>query len=96
MADEKSAEAQIKAAIWQYSGWTVLLGTVFAGGIALGYILWGDAASLRAQVKDLEQRIHGVRAERENLNYEISRLTRANERLTRDLEQAKAAPTPAP
>jgi hypothetical protein len=85
---------ELKAAIWQYTGWAVLLTSVFACGWALGYLMWGDAPNLRAQVQEQSQQIQAVRSERENLNYEISRLQRASERLQRELDTAKTAAAP--
>ena len=38
MTDTKSAEAQIKEAVWTYGGWTVLLLLTLGAGMALGYI----------------------------------------------------------
>ena len=43
MTDTKSAEAQIKEAVWTYGGWFVLLSLTFGAGAALAYIFWGDA-----------------------------------------------------
>jgi len=72
MADTKSAEAQIKEAVWTYGGWTVLLALTLGGGMALGYIFWGDAPRLRTEVTDLNQKISAARAERENVQTQLT------------------------
>jgi hypothetical protein len=72
MTDTKSAEAQIKEAVWTYGGWTVLLILTLGAGMALGYIFWGDAPRLRAEVTDLNQKITAARAERENVQTQLT------------------------
>jgi hypothetical protein len=72
MSETKSAEAQIKEAVWTYGGWTVLLVLTLAAGMALGYIFWGDAPRLRADVTDLNQKISAARAERENVQTQLT------------------------
>ncbi|MEA2624031.1 MAG: hypothetical protein QOD06_76 [Candidatus Binatota bacterium] len=97
MAKEETAAGQqeLQEAVWQYTGWGVLLALVLASGTVIGYLLWGDAPNLRTQLQEASQKIQAVRSERENLNYEISRLKRANEKLQRDLDAAKTASPPA-
>jgi uncharacterized protein HemX len=72
MTDTKSAEAQIKEAVWTYGGWTVLLALTLGAGMALGYIFWGDAPRLRAEVTALNQKIAAARAERENVQTQLT------------------------
>lgn len=91
MDEAKSAEAQIKEAIWSYTGWGVLLTAVFLAGVAAGYFLWGDALRLRSEVKDLSQKVSAVRTERENLQAQVGRLQRENDRLTQESQQPRAA-----
>ncbi len=59
MTDTKSAEAQIKEAVWTYGGWFVLLSLTFGAGAALAYIFWGDAPRLRAENAELNQKVAG-------------------------------------
>jgi hypothetical protein len=89
MSDTKSAEAQIKEAVWTYGGWTVLLGLTLAAGGALGYIFWGDAPRLRAEVADLNQKIAAARAERENVQ---TQLTMTQEEVARCQRKLAAGP----
>lgn len=91
MTTPQAGQQELKEAIWKYTGQTVLLLAVFLAGTAAGWLIWGDALKVRAELADCKANVHSVRAERENANYEISRLKRENERLTRDLGTAKAA-----
>ena len=89
MTEAKSAEAQIKDAAWTYGGWFVLLTLTLLAGVALGYLWWGDAANLRAEVADLTQKVSGARAERENVQ---TQLTMTREELRRCEAKASAPP----
>ena len=89
MTEAKSAEAQIKDAAWTYGGWFVLLTLTLLAGVALGYLWWGDAANLRAEVADLTQKVSGARAERENVQ---TQLTMTGEELRRCEAKASAPP----
>lgn len=72
MTDAKSPETQIQEAIWTYGGWFVLLSLTLLAGVALGYLFWGDAASLRAEKTDLTQKLSAARAERENVQTQLT------------------------
>ena len=91
MENAKSPEAQIKEAVWQYTGWGVLLLATFLAGVSAGYLFWGDAPQLRTQVTELTQKVSGVRTERENLQAQAGRLQRENEKLAQENRQLKAA-----
>lgn len=87
----QTPEERIKEAAWQWTGWTVMILLTFLAGVAAGYLLWGDAPQLRGQVTELTQKVSGVRTERENLQAQVGRLQRENERLQ---QQLKSSPTP--
>lgn len=89
MTEAKSAEAQIKDAAWTYGGWFVLLTLTLLAGLALGYLFWGDAISLRAAVADLTQKVSAARAERENVQ---TQLTMTGEELRRCQTKLSASP----
>jgi predicted negative regulator of RcsB-dependent stress response len=95
MATPQPGQQELKEAIWKYTGQAVLLAGVFLAGGATGWLIWGDAPKLRAQVQELTTTVQSVRAERENANYEISRLKRENERLGRELSACKGSEHPA-
>lgn len=96
MTDTKSAEAQIKEAVWTYGGWFVLLSLTLGAGIALGYIFWGDASRLRAENADLNAKVSAARAERENISHQLTMAQEEIGRCQRKLTAASASPTPAP
>ena len=72
MTDTKNAETQIKEAVWTYGGWFVLLTLTFGAGAALAYIFWGDAPRLRAENADLNKKVAAARAERENVQTQLT------------------------
>ena len=85
MTETKSAEAQIKDAVWTYGGWAVLLTLTLGAGLALGSIFWGDAPGLRAQVVDLDQKVAAARAERENVKTQLTMVQQQVDRCERKL-----------
>jgi hypothetical protein len=91
MTDIKSAETQIKEAVWTYGGWTVLLTLTLGAGLALGYIFWGDAPRLRAEVADLNKKVSAARAERENVQ---TQLTMTQEEVGRCQRKLAASSSP--
>jgi hypothetical protein len=91
MNETKSAETQIKEAAWTYGGWTVLLLLTLAAGMALGYIFWGDAPRLRAEVTDLNHKIAAARAERENVQTQLTMTQEEVGRCQRKLAAGPAA-----
>jgi hypothetical protein len=91
MDETKSAEAQIKEAVWTYGGWAVLLTLTLGAGLALGYIFWGDAPRLRADVADLNQKVSAARAERENVQTQLTMTQQQVDRCQRKLAETSAS-----
>jgi hypothetical protein len=91
MNETKSAEAQIKEAVWTYGGWTVLLTLTLGAGMAIGYIFWGDAPRLRAENADLNKKVSAARADRENVQTQLTMVEQQVERCERKLA---GAPSP--
>ncbi len=71
MAEPGSPEHQIKDAIWTYGGWFVLLSLTLGAGIALGYILWGDAVHLRVTNAELNQKVLNANSDTENSHHQL-------------------------
>ena len=92
MAESHSAESQIKDAVWTYGGWFVLLTLTLGAGIALGYIFWGDAAHLRTENTELNQKLGVARSDRENEHHQ---LVAAQEEVGRCQRKLAAAGAPA-
>ncbi len=91
MADTASVESDIKNAIWQWTGWTVMVLLTFLAGVAIAYLLWGDAPSLRRQVIDLTQKVAAARTEREDMQATANRFQRESEKLQQQLDALKQA-----
>lgn len=89
MSEPKSAESQIKDAVWTYGGWFVLLSLTLGAGIALGYIFWGDALLLRKENMELKQKVRIATDERDNA---LTQRTMAQEALGRCQRKLTAAP----
>jgi hypothetical protein len=95
MAEQHSADEALKSEIWKYTGKTILLASFFASGMALGYILWGDACGRCAAVKTLTADVSKARAETETVAAQWGQKYRALERekegVERQLTELKAA-----
>ncbi len=88
MAETHSPEGQIKEAIWTYGGWTVLLALTLAAGMALGYLVWGDAILLRKENAELKLKVTAATDERDNAR---TQRTMAQEELGRCQKKLDAA-----
>ncbi len=88
MAETQSPERQIKEAIWTYGGWTVLLALTLAAGMALGYLVWGDAILLRKENAELKLKVTAMTDERDNAR---TQRTMAQEELGRCQKKLDAA-----
>jgi uncharacterized protein HemX len=91
MAETHSAESQIKDAAWTYGGWFVLLALTLGAGIALGYIFWGDAAHLRTENTELNQKLLVARSDRENEHHQLVAAQEEVGRCQRKLDATGAA-----
>ena len=96
MATDDAGQQALKDAIWKYTGQGALFLTVLLCGFLGGWLVWGDAPKVRADLEDCKANREAIRAERENANYEISRLKRENERLGKEAAAAKASAAPPP
>lgn len=93
MSEPRSAEAQIKEAVWTYGGWTVLLLLTLAAGMALGYLVWGDAIILRKENAELKHKVTAATDQRDNA---LTQRTMAQEELGRCQKKLEAATGAAP
>lgn len=101
---EKSAQEELKDAVWEYTQKTVVALVLFGGGILAAWFMWGDAGRLRQTNKELQDQVVDLKNQRETLNTRIAREARDKEVCLRDLNVLKKgagapaapAPTPAP
>jgi uncharacterized protein YlxW (UPF0749 family) len=89
MAEEKTAEEELKEAVWSWVQKAVVALTLFGSGIVAAYFAWGDAAELRQHNKELQDQIVDLKNQRETLNTRIARETRDKEVCNRDLQDLK-------
>src|SRR5262245_40456131 len=90
MAEElKSAQEELKDAVWEWVQRTVVALVLFGGGILAAYFLWGDAAELRQHNKELQDQIVDLKNKRETLNTRIAREARNKEVCNRDLQDVQ-------
>jgi hypothetical protein len=89
-AQTQSPEDRIKEAIWQWSGWTIMILLTFLAGVAVAWLIWGDAPRLRQQVADLTKSVSAARVEREDAQVKQGALQHANEKLQAQIDQLKA------
>jgi hypothetical protein len=85
MAEEKTAEEELKDAVWSWFQRAVVALSLFGGGIVAAYFAWGDAAELRQTNKELQDQIVDLKNQRETLNTRIARESRDKEVCGRDL-----------
>jgi hypothetical protein len=99
--EEKTAEEELKEAVWVWVQKTVVALVLFGSGIVAAYFAWGDAGDLRQTNKELQDQIVDLKNQRETLNTRIAREARDKEVCNRDLAdvkkqlQAKPAAPPA-
>jgi len=99
---EKSAQEELKDAVWEYTQKTVVALVLFGGGILAAWFMWGDAGRLRQVAKELQDQVVDLKNQRETLNTRIAREARDKEVCIRDLKACKqtggaaAAPAPTP
>ncbi len=93
-ATTKTPEESVKEALWQYTGWTILLVLTFLAGVAVAWLMWGDAPGLRKQVEDLTKSVAAARVEREDAQVKLGRAERATEKLQAQYDQLKSGAPP--
>ena len=90
MADSnKSAEDQLRDAVWTWVQRVVLALVLFGAGMLAGYFAWGDAIDLRQENKEKQDTIVDLKNQRETLSTKIAREKRDKEVCQRDLRELK-------
>ena len=89
MAEDKTAEDQLRDAVWTWVQRTVVALALFGAGMLAGYFRWGDAVELRHEVKVRQDTIVDLKNQRETLSTKIAREKRDKEVCRRDLKELK-------
>jgi len=87
--EKKSAEDQLREAVWTWVQRVVVALVLFGAGFFAGYYNYGDAIELRQEVKELNDNIVDLKNQRETLSTKIARETRDKEVCQRDMREMK-------
>jgi hypothetical protein len=86
---EKTAQEELRDAVWEWVQKTVVALVLFGSGILAAYFMWGDAADLRQHNKEQQDQIVDLKNQRETLNTRIAREARDKEVCNRDLKDTQ-------
>lgn len=67
---------EVKEVVWTYTGWAVILLVCIGAGVFIGYTLWGDARTLRAELDKTTEMVGTLKNERETLKSQLALATR--------------------
>lgn len=96
MADlDKTPQEELKEKTWQAATRLAIALTLFGGGYTVGYLQYGDAVQLRAQVKQKQDRIVDLENDRETMSTKLAKVTRDKEVCEKAGKEAAAAAAPA-
>ena len=87
---------EVKEVVWTYAGWAVILLVCIGAGVFIGYELWGEAASLRAELTKQTDMVGTLKNERETIKSQLALATRDKEACQRTLAGAGATAGGAP
>jgi hypothetical protein len=90
MAEAGHEAEEIKEVMWTYTGWAVVLLVCMGAGVFIGYMLWGDAGTLRAELNQQTEMVGTLKNERETLKSQLALVTRDKEACQRQLTGAGA------
>jgi len=89
MADDEHAQEELNEAAWEWAGRLVVAAVLIGAGSFGGYMKWGDAPELKAQVAKGKDEIVRLKNIRENMSTKIARCQRDKEVCERELLEAK-------
>jgi hypothetical protein len=85
---------EVKEAIWQYTGWAVVLLICVGAGVFIGWTLWGDASALRDELNKQTEMVNTLKNERETIKSQLALVTRDKEACQRSLSAGAGGGTP--
>lgn len=90
MAEElKSPQEELKEKAWQAASRIVIMAVLIGAGYLIAYLQYGDAASLRKQVKQQQDRVVDLENERETISTRLAKESRDKEMCAKELAAAK-------
>lgn len=98
MAEQlKSPQEELKEKAWQGASRLVITAVLIGAGYLIAYLQYGDAATLRKQVKQQQDRVVDLENERETISTRLAKEGRDKEQCVKELAATKkAAGAPAP
>jgi seryl-tRNA synthetase len=88
-SDDKSAEEQLREAVWVWVQRLVVALVLMGAGYFAAWYSYGDAVELRQTKKELEDTIVDLKNQRETLSTKIARESRDKEVCRRDMKKLK-------
>ncbi|HXC53483.1 MAG TPA: hypothetical protein VN634_21530 [Candidatus Limnocylindrales bacterium] len=76
---DKTPQEELREKAWQAATRIVVAVTLIGSGLLVGYLMWGDAAALRGQVKQKQDRIVDLENDRETTSTRLAKITRDKE-----------------
>ncbi len=89
MADDEHAQEELNEAAWEWAGRLVVAAALIGAGFFGGYMKWGNAPKLAAQLAESQDEIVRVKNKRESMSTVLARVDRDKEVCERDLHKAK-------
>ncbi len=97
MAEElKSPQEELKEKAWQAANRTVIMAVLVGAGYLIAYLQYGDAALLRKQVKQQQDRVVDLENERETISTRLAKESRDKELCVKELTAVKKGGAAAP
>jgi hypothetical protein len=85
---------EVKEVIWTYTGWAVILLVCIGAGVFIGYMLWGDAVTLRSELNQQTEMVGTLKNERETLKSQLALATRDKDACQKQLAGGGGAAAP--
>ncbi len=89
-ANTGTERQQLQEKLWLFAQRGVVLAVAMGAGLFIGYIRWGEAASLREQVAQLEERVNIREKERDTLKSQMAIIDRDKKEVEKELQDLQA------
>ncbi len=63
---------EVKDVVWTYAGWVVIILICIGAGVFLGYTMWGDASTVKAELAQTTEMVNTLKNERETLKTQLA------------------------